>query len=171
MITAGMLPGKVEAAKFRLAGSANRVRGAIPDALREEAINLVVCVKLKLSDDVLHVRTGRLRRSITYRMEQHGETFQAQVGTNVKYARAHELGFSGSVNVPQHTVKEFSRMQSVAFGRPMKEPRKVNVREHVVKAHAMKMNIPAKPFLKPSLQENETRIKTNLRKAIAQAMK
>lgn len=141
-------------------------------AIRRIAISLVGYIKAnKLSDQVLRVRTGRLRRSITAQFEGDNSDFRAIVGTNVRYARAHEEGFQGEVNVKQHTVKEFSRMQTMAFGRPMKEPRIVNVREHVVKAHAMKMNIPKRPFLAPSVEENMPMIQKGLREAMAEALK
>lgn len=49
----------------------------------------------------LAVRTGRLRRSITQRVrvESSGK-FSAMVGTNVGYARKHELGLEGLPHRP-----------------------------------------------------------------------
>lgn len=161
----------VEGVVTNLSQIAQRANEVIRRALMREAINLAAYVKeFKLTDQVLHVRTGRLRRSITTRFEDIGSTgLRAFVGTNVKYAAIHEFGFSGSVTVKAHTVKSFTRMQSMAFGKPI-EPRQVNVRAHVVREHAAKMNMPARPFLFPSLEENKERITANLRKAIAEAL-
>ena len=183
MITVKIKPGEEEALRFRLGSVVAKVNDRIGQAVTREAINLVgYIVQNKLSkggkdkggnvrDGALHVQTGRLRRSITYKTEQVGDTFRAMVGTNVKYARVHELGFQGEVNVPEHGVKEFQRMQSMAFGKMMKQPRMVTVKAHVVKAHSMKMNIQPRPFLRPSLDENRGRIQTNIKAAIVEALR
>lgn len=138
-----------------------RLTALIARTVKAEAFNVLSVVKNKLSDDVLHVRTGRLRRSITAQFEEGETSIRARVGTNVKYARVHELGFRGTVQVKEHL-----RMQVTAWGRPMKNPRNVTV-----KAHPMQMNTPARPFLRPALEENEERIKTNVRKAIAEGLR
>ena len=46
----------------------------------------------ELSGQALHVRTGRLRRSITARTENDGQTYTGIVGTNVEYAAINEYG-------------------------------------------------------------------------------
>ena len=171
MISAKMLSGSKSALLYRLGAVEHKTIDNVGRAIEAEAINLVRVVKKKLSDDVLHVRTGRLRRSITYRMDQaDGGNFVAKVGTVVRYARAHEYGFNGSVNVPAHLVKEHYRMQSQAFGKPMANPRRVLVRSFTMSAHAMRMNVPARPFLRPALEENRGRILNNLRTALEQAL-
>ena len=156
----------------RLTGAAAKLLKGIEEAVTREALNLVAYIKQnKLSDQVLHVRTGRLRRSITARFEGKGTgSFKAFVGTNVKYARIHEYGFEGSVSVKAHVVKEHTRLQKIAFGKLMKEPKVVTVREHAVQAHSMNMKMPARPFLRPSLEENAGRITTNIRKALTGAL-
>ena len=73
----------------------------------------------KLSDQGLHVRTGRLRRSINSRVEEDGARVYGFVGTNVVYGQRHEMGFSGTENVKAH-----SRLMTVAFGRKVKDPGK-----------------------------------------------
>jgi phage gpG-like protein len=101
----------------------------------------------KLTDQVLHVRTGRLRRSINLRLDDEGNQVTASVGTNVEYARVHELGFSGTVNVPQHSRK--SHMRRVEG----KKKRKRIAAAEVVRAHQRRMHIRPRPFLGPSLAE------------------
>lgn len=162
----------VQQADARIRAMMVEAKGAIPKVIKTEALHLVAYIKQnKLTDQVLRVRTGRLRRSITAQFRQDGQSFQAMVGTNVRYARAHEYGFNGSVNVPSHKVKSFQRMQSMAFGKPMKNPRMITVKEHVVKDHAMKMNIAPRPFIRPAAEENQERMTTNLRAALAGALK
>lgn len=156
--------------RTRLQRTERGVHPAIERTIKKEALNLVSVVKRKLSDVLVKVRTGRLRRSINALFTSGNNTFQAAVGTNVKYARPLELGFNGTVNVPAHSVKAFKRLQSTAFGKPMKSPRIVDVRAHVVKAHSMKMNVRARRFLGSSLDENKPRIMGNLRKALAEAL-
>lgn len=157
---------------FRFGKKLEAAQGVVETAILREAIKLVAYIKeRKLSDQILQVQTGRLRRSITYRTEGSGTgEFRAFVGTNVKYARAHEYGFSGPVQVRAHIVKEHQRKMTEAFGRPMKNPRAVTVREHTVKQHSMNMNLPPRPFLRTSLEENRESIMSNLRKTLAEAL-
>lgn len=42
------------------------------------------------------VRTGRLRASITHRVERAGRVIRGFIGSNVRYARRIELGFHGT---------------------------------------------------------------------------
>ena len=157
---------------YRLGQKLERATSNVGKAVEKEAINLVAYVKSeKLTDQVVRVRTGRLRRSITYRYQQNGQSFQAWVGTNVSYARALEEGFSGTVNVKAHVVREHQRRMTVAFGKPMAEPKTVTVKEHSVKAHPMKVNIKARKFLRSSLDENTSRITNNLRQAVAEGLR
>jgi phage gpG-like protein len=55
-----------------------------------------------LSGGILNVQTGRLRSSVrTWVQSKKGVVFGI-IGTNVKYAPAHEFGFKGSVSIPSH---------------------------------------------------------------------
>lgn len=97
----------------------------------------------KLSGQVLNVRTGRLRRSITQRVEQTEEAVTGVVGTNVDYARRHEFGFTGTEN-----VKEHMRLVKQAFGLPLKHPV-----WSTVGAHTREANYPPHSFLRASIKE------------------
>jgi phage gpG-like protein len=97
----------------------------------------------KLSGQVLKVRTGTLRRSINRRVTMSDTSIQASVGTNVKYARIHEYGFTGPEQVKAHL-----RKITMAFGKPLKEPRTVNVR-----AFTRQMNLPERSFLRSALAD------------------
>ncbi len=114
----------------------------------------------KLSGQVLKVRTGRLRRSINQRVEvEESRGPVGTVGTNVSYARPHELGFSGDVQIRQHlrTIKE-------AWGKPLGEPREITVR-----AHARRIDIPAKSFLGSALADIQPEVKPSIIAAVERA--
>ena len=74
---------------------------SMPDDLRQklryaieiEAMYETAYIKnSKLSGQVLHVRTGTLRRSITHRLTSNESSVKATIGTNVIYAAIHEYG-------------------------------------------------------------------------------
>jgi len=111
----------------------------------------------KLSGQVLKNRTGRLRRSINYRMTSGGARIEATVGTNVEYARTHEYG--GKVDVKEHL-----RMQVMAWGRPMKTPRKVTVKKH-------EAQFPERSFLRSALREMSPVILAEIRKAVDEGVR
>ena len=110
----------------------------------------------KLSGQSLKNRTGRLWRSITSQSINTDTSTSGIVGTNVEYAHVHEYGFHGTVSVKEHL-----RMQKVAWGKAMKNPREVTV-----KAHNMTMNTPGKRFLRDALAENAELIRETYRKAV-----
>lgn len=60
-------------------------------------------------------------------------------GSRVPYAAVHEHGFTGQVNVRQHT-------RATKHG------------TQVVSTHTRSMHIPARPFLEPALEDNRERI-------------
>jgi phage gpG-like protein len=118
-------------------------------------------VKDKLSGEVLQVRTGTLRRSIT------GEVLDSQtevtgiVGTNVPYAAAHEYGFHGT-----ETVKEHLRTITKAFGKEIK----AGSVTFTVRSHSRKVDLPERSFLRSALAEMDEQIKTELAEAVREGM-
>jgi hypothetical protein len=141
---------------------------AMPKRLREElrvgierlSIRLTNKVKDKLNGQVLKVRTGLLRRSITQAVMEQGDTVTGITSTAVAYARAHEYGFDGVVSVRAHmrTIKQ-------AFGRS------INPVTFPVAAHSMHMKLPEKSFLRSSLRELEASgaIRDGLAEAVRKA--
>jgi phage gpG-like protein len=113
-----------------------RITSRLRDAIQRAALDLLAHVKAKkLTGQVLNVRTGRLRRSITQRVEtEPSGVIAGLVGTNVSYGRTHELGFKGRVPVRAHT-------------------RKLGGKSVPIRAHTRQMDIPKRPFLGPSLNE------------------
>lgn len=74
------------------------VRQDLETAVKLLSLKLSAKVKEeKLTDNVLRVRTGRLRRSITQKVEADGARVYGIVGTNVSYGAAWEFGFSRKV--------------------------------------------------------------------------
>jgi phage gpG-like protein len=76
----------------RLLLAPKAVRDAVFRAVERSAAAVTARAKAKLSDDVLHVRTGRLRRSVHYAMTGTEATPTAAIGTDVEYAAIHEFG-------------------------------------------------------------------------------
>ena len=135
----------------------------IPDAVYKSLARAVVRLAIdlqshvkadKLTGQVLHVRTGTLRRSINQRVIQEPTAIWGSVGTNVKYARVHEYGFQGQV-----TVKAHLRTIHQAFGRPIKPV------TFTMPAHARQVNLPERSFLRSALKDFEPRIRQTLIKA------
>jgi hypothetical protein len=61
----------------------------------------------------------------------------------VKYGRAHEYGFQGTVSVKEHlrTIKQ-------AFGKTLASPKTISVR-----GHSANVNLPERSFLRSALRE------------------
>ena len=123
-------------------------------------LKLLTRVKVnKLSGQVLNVRTGRLRRSITYKVIKTPSRITGIVGTNVEYARIHELGFHGQVSVKAH-LREIKK----AWGKDI-TPRTVEVR-----THSRQVNLPAKSFLRSALSDMAPEIIQTLQQSVRQGI-
>lgn len=109
----------------------------------------------KLTGQVLHVQSGRLRRSTNEQTTDTGDRVTSSVGTNVSYGRFWELGFVGVQQVRAATVKAHRRL----VARSGKKRRKgVAVAAFMRKAHSRRVNQPARPFLRPALAEMRGRV-------------
>lgn len=137
------------------------LRAALKRAVTESAIELLTHVKAKkLSGQVLNVQTGRLRRSINYKITSTSEDrVQGTVGTNVEYARRFELGFDGTEDVREHL-----RLVTQAFGKELPTPV-----WSTVKAHKRKANQPEKSFLGSALKECREAFTKRINEAIQKA--
>ncbi len=138
----------------RLEAVPPRVLGNLRAAVQEETANLVAYIKdQKLSGQVLQSRSGHLRDSVNPDFQESETSVVGSAGTEVSYAGVHEYG--GVYNIREH-----ERRLTMAWGRPVKEPRLITVQGHV--AH-----YPERSFLRSSLEENAERIKANLAAALA----
>lgn len=115
----------------------------------------------KLSGQVLHVRTGRLRRSINQRVVENEDGVMAIVGTNVVYAHPHEYGFSGVVNVRSYTRRSPEQMAVRPRARVSRSAGTVTVH-----AHSRQMNLPERSFLRSTLRDWGPRIIEDIRAAV-----
>jgi phage gpG-like protein len=135
----------------RLAALQKRITAGLREAINRATFDLVGYVKeRKLSDQVLRVRTGRLRRSITGKVTEENGQPVGIVGTNVSYARVHEFGFRGRVKVRAHA-------------------RKVKGKKVPVRAHSRDVDIPKRAFLVPSLNERMPAYKNWMTQAVQEA--
>ena len=82
------------------------------------------------------------------------------IGTNLVYARAHEQGFQGSVNVSAH-----DRRMKVVFGRY-----RGSILQHV-SAHSRMMNIKPRPFLSTALHDSKKVIPTIIQNLMKRALR
>lgn len=120
------------------------VRGITRAALRVQSRTKAQ----KLSGQVLNVRTGRLRRSINYRVEQQPQQVTGIVGTNVEYAGVHEFGFSGTVTIREHLRRTKSGRMAT------------------VRAHSAVRNLPARSFLRSSLRDLQPEIRAEIEASV-----
>ena len=138
------------------------LKGSVSQAIGRLVLMLQRNVKAdKLSGQVLRVKTGRLRRSINARTEgMDGTTPTGYVGTNVSYARPHEYGFTGQVNVKAHM-----RNIKTAFGKPIAP---VSVQ---VGGFSRRVVLPERSFLRTGLAELGPTIATELDNAVKGVLK
>jgi phage gpG-like protein len=127
--------------------------------------------------DTLRIVTGRLARSLTgartgraapesiSRVDVTGETVRLIKGTRVEYAQVHEEGFRGTVDIRPHR-----RTMKQGFGPDTLYPMEV-----VVSRHTRQIDIPARPFLGPAvedyMQELREMAPAKLREAIREALR
>lgn len=153
-----------EGAALHLGRISNEAVHNLHKTITRIAIELTRHVKQdKLSGQVLggnsKGNTGTLRRSINYKIDERPGQIGAVVGTPVVYAGVHEFGFHGVV-----TVKEHLRLQKMAWGRLMKEPKMVTV-----STHSMKMNLPERSFLRSALSDMKDDAIAQLQAAVRKA--
>lgn len=92
----------------------------------------------------LHARTGNLRRSITSGINIKGSSIVGWLGSNVIYARIHEMG-----GIIRPRTKKYLRFQIEGFWKTVKQ-----------------VIIPTRPFLSPAIEENISEIKNLIRDSI-----
>ncbi len=152
----------------------NNVRRSLLKEMNRIVTYLVRTVKSnKLSGDPLHVRTGVLRNSIAGEVTDNGQLIEGTVGTNVSYAAVHEYGFQGTVWVPEYTRRSaYVRLKNLETIRVKLNSRRKGkiIGTGVVNAHAMKMNMPERSFLRSTLNEELPTIRESLEIAIAEGL-
>lgn len=137
------------------------MQAGVEKTVQRLSLQLLALVKNKLSDDVLHVRTGRLRRSINQRVTSDQNSVTGIVGTNVEYAQRLEYGFKGT-----ESVRESLRHITQAFGKQLKEPKTITVR-----AHTRNVDYPAHSFLRSALAQMRPQIEKDMQAALIKSAK
>lgn len=96
-------------------------------------------------------KSGRLKRSFKIKPS----LGLAKVVNNAPYAKAHNEGFKGTVKVKKHTragMKKSQEGTGVFSIKTKKEKmrgvKKATGKNHKVKSHSRKMDLPARPFMK-----------------------
>lgn len=138
----------------------DKIKAQLRETIEKLCVRLTAKIKEeKLSGQVLKVRTGNLRRSISYRINEQDGSVTGIVGTNVEYAPIHEYGFRGTVNVREHI-----RNMTQAFGIPV-APIAV-----LVRAHARQVNMPARSFARSALDELQPQISQDFNDLVRKAL-
>ncbi len=138
-----------------------RIPGDVRSQLRFAVGRLVLRLQRKIQQEkltgqVLKVRTGTLRRSISHAVVEQGDAIVGTASTNVEYARVHEFGFKGPMPVKSHV-----RLVKQAFGRELKTPVWATVG-----AHTRNVDLPERSFMRSALAEMAPEIEEELRRAV-----
>jgi phage gpG-like protein len=124
-----------------------------------------------VSDHKLGVKSGRLYRSVRWTLpEISGQTVLGSIGTNVKYAGAHEFGFSGSVQVRAHSRKSFSHRSflggTTKSGKQKTVRKKVRGADIQVRTHTRKLNIPERAPIRTGISDHKAILGEEITKAV-----
>jgi HK97 gp10 family phage protein len=143
-----------DAVRARLESIAPKVAARTAAAVSEGAEVLHDAVRRNLSGDVLDVRSGALRDSIRIETDAEG----ARIVSDAPYARIQEYG--GRIEIPE-IVPVAARVLAFPY------QGKLVFAAHT-QAHAV--DIPARPFMGPALEEFAGSFKAQLAAAIAEAL-
>jgi phage gpG-like protein len=166
MIFKGSIEG-VDRVMLRLNSLPDILRTRLERVIRRLGIDLQAHVKDdKLSGQVLHVRSGTLRRSINLKMKNSLTAIQATVGTNVKYAHAHEYGLDQTVDVRGYMrLVKGSTTPLTAWKRSVNRSTRAGLRgvtETFVRPHSMHMRLPERSFLRSALHDMTAQIQITI---------
>ena len=144
--------GKVESVKLRIYDEKkkpNLIRGINRATL---IVNRQIRTR-KLSGQYLKTPSGTLRASFhTVRAREHkGVGIYGEVASNISYARIHELGFHGIVQVRSHTRRVGKVGRSASSGGSV-------ATMVMVRAHTAKRNVRAKYYARHSLLEKRDNV-------------
>jgi phage gpG-like protein len=156
----------------RLAALPGKLQASLTRAVQRLSIKLQGNVMAsKLSGQVLHVRTGTLRRSINQKVEQSGNTIRGSVGTNVEYAAIHEYG--GTIFIPPRIRKTHFKMDKYGnIKQGFAKKREANLtKEHAARSFGTHVTFPERSFLRSALKDMEPEILATLNEATAEAVK
>lgn len=128
-------------------------------------------VRDKLTNNVLNVRTGNLRRSIQQKVTSQqdsvvGEVFSAG---DVKYAAIHEYG--GTINMPARQQEINNRVSASGdFKKGFSKQKNSNF-SRTVKVGAHTIVMPERSYLRSSLKDFQDKIKSTISIAVNEGSK
>lgn len=143
----------------------------VNERVRAEIRRTVNALTLKLQRTIqedmltgqrLNVQSGRLRGSVSSKVEEDKEWIEGTVGAGgalVPYAVAHEFGLKGAMAIKAHL-----RMIKKVFGQP------ITPRQIMIKAHSRKVDMKERRFMRDSLDEVAKIVPKNIDAAIERGL-
>lgn len=139
----------------KLAGMTDKLKSKLRRGVLAAALIVQAATKAdKLSGQVLKVRTGKLRRSVNIKQTESSSGVYASVGTNVEYAKVHEFGFRGAVQVKEHMRRQGGSKKKVR-----------------VRAHTRQVKLPERSFLRSALRDKRNEVKAKIAGAVAEGVR
>ena len=153
----------LDAVRRRLMDLPQRVGERLDEAMGAVAASILEAARQNLSGAVLPARSGRLRDSLRIvTANDGGGMVSATVAADAPYAAAQEYGFTGTVDVRAHL-----RLINEAFGRSLRR----GTEAVAVRAYPMRMNLPARAYLRSALASQADTVHAELAQAVAQAIR
>lgn len=146
-----------------LAARHEAVTAAKKRALSESVMKVYRKIALNLTGGVLQVQTGRLRQSMQTFIAADGSS--ATIGTNVEYARIHELGGQTAPHAifPRNLGGALRFPRSRAAASLLTMTRRGKIRRGAYNAALLQFAhsvqhpgsvVPARPYMKPALEDS-----------------
>ena len=145
----------------------NEVNERVRAEIRRTVNALTLRLQRTIQEDMLtgqrlNVQSGRLRGSVSSKVEEDKDWIEGTVGAGgalVPYAFAHEFGLKGAM-----TIKAHLRMIKKVFGQP------ITLRQIMIKAHSRKVDMKERRFMRDSLDEVAKIVPKNIDAAIERGL-
>ena len=145
----------------------NEVNERVRAEIRRTVNALTLKLQRTIQEDMLtgqrlNVQSGRLRGSVSSKVEEDKDWIEGTVGAGgalVPYAFTHEFGLKGAMAIKAHL-----RMIKKVFGQPI-TPRQV-----MIKAHSRKVDMKERRFMRDSLDEVAKIVPKNIDAAIERGL-
>jgi len=163
----------------KLGEMSDKIIGAVEKRMQRVVKRIEASVKSdKLSGQVLHVKTGTLRRSVHSDVKNDGSQIVGTIGTNLIYAAYHEYGFSGTQNVKEHmrAIKQAAIMhtkgaRSGTVNKSATAKQQGPAQMAKVRAHTRHVNYTAHSFLRSTLREQTQFVKDEINLGVQEGAK
>lgn len=145
----------------------NEVNERVRAEIRRTVNALTLKLQRTIQEDMLtgqrlNVQSGRLRGSVSSKVEEDKDRIEGTVGAGgalVPYAFAHEFGLKGAMAIKAHL-----RMIKKVFGQP------ITPRQIMIKAHSRKVDMKERRFMRDSLDEVAKIVPKNIDAAIERGL-